>query len=86
MPIAIAVGRRVVLLVSTAILVISAVLCATAKSYEWHLAARMVLGLAAGQSESVVPMIVQVRLPFTEAGAFTDRQRKSTFFMSDQRR
>ena len=67
MPIAIAVGRRIVLLVSTAILVISAILCATAKSYEWHLAARMILGLAAGQSESVVPMIVQVRILSVEA-------------------
>jgi predicted MFS family arabinose efflux permease len=60
MPVAIAVGRRMVLLVSTIILVVSAILCAFAKTYEWHLAARMVLGLAAGQSESIVPMITQV--------------------------
>lgn len=59
MPVAVAVGRRIVMLVSTVVLVISAVLCATAKTYEWHLAARMVLGLAAGQSESVVPLVVQ---------------------------
>jgi hypothetical protein len=59
MPLAIAVGRRSVMLGSTAILVVAAILCATAKSFEWHLAARMVLGLAAGQSEAVVPMIVQ---------------------------
>ncbi|KAJ9610631.1 hypothetical protein H2200_005408 [Cladophialophora chaetospira] len=59
MPIAVAVGRRVVMLASTALLIMSAILCATAKSYEWHLAARMVLGLAAGQSESIVPLIVQ---------------------------
>lgn len=59
MPIAIAVGRRSVMLGATALLIMSAILCATAKSYEWHLASRMVLGLAAGQSESIVPMIVQ---------------------------
>jgi hypothetical protein len=59
MPLAIAVGRRSVMLGATAILIVSAILCATAKNYEWHLASRMVLGLAAGQSESVVPMIIQ---------------------------
>jgi len=60
MPIAMGVGRRVVLLGSTLILVLSAALCAVAKDYEAHLAARMVLGLAAGQSEALVPMITQV--------------------------
>ncbi|RHZ52900.1 uncharacterized protein CDV56_101396 [Aspergillus thermomutatus] len=59
MPIAIGVGRRIVLLVSTMILVIGAVLCALEKNYEWHLASRMVVGLAAGQSEALVPMITQ---------------------------
>lgn len=59
MPLATAVGRRSVMLASTCILVISAVLCATAKNYEWHLASRMVLGLAAGQSEALVPLIIQ---------------------------
>lgn len=59
MPLAFAVGRRPVMLGSTIVLVFSAILCAFAKNYEWHLAARMILGLAAGQSESVVPLIVQ---------------------------
>jgi MFS family permease len=59
MPLAIGVGRRVVFLGSTAVLVIGAALCAAAKSYEWLLACRMVIGLAAGQSESVVPMVSQ---------------------------
>jgi len=49
MPIAIAVGRRIVLLGSTLILVISAILCANAKTYEWHLGARMLMGIAAGE-------------------------------------
>jgi predicted MFS family arabinose efflux permease len=62
MPVAIAVGRRIVLLVFTLILILAAVLCAKAENYEWHLGARMVLGLCAGQSEALVPMITQVHL------------------------
>lgn len=60
MPIAIAVGRRIVLLTFTLILILAAVLCVKAETYEWHLGARMVLGLCAGQSEALVPMITQV--------------------------
>lgn len=60
MPLAIAVGRRVVLLVCTLILVMGTVLCITAESYEWHLGARMLIGFSAGQSEALVPMITQV--------------------------
>lgn len=63
MPIAIGVGRRVVMLGATIVLVVGAILCALAKNYEWHLAARMVVGLAAGQSEALVPMITQVFTP-----------------------
>lgn len=63
MPFAIGIGRRVVFLASTAILVVTAILCAFAKSYEWHLAARMAMGLAAGQSEALVPLMTQVRYP-----------------------
>ncbi|KAF4974423.1 hypothetical protein FZEAL_8666 [Fusarium zealandicum] len=59
MPLGIAVGRRIVLLVATIIMIASAGLCAGAQSYEWHLAGRCVLGLAAGQSEALVPMITQ---------------------------
>ncbi|KAJ5348266.1 uncharacterized protein N7506_001519 [Penicillium brevicompactum] len=59
MPLAIAVGRRVVLLVCTLILVLGTVLCITAESYEWHLGARMLIGFSAGQSEALVPMITQ---------------------------
>lgn len=60
-PIAIAVGRRVVVLLSTFFLALSATLCALAPTHEAHLAARMLLGFAAGQAESIVPMIIQVR-------------------------
>ncbi|KAJ6079959.1 hypothetical protein N7467_009712 [Penicillium canescens] len=38
---------------------VGAVLCATATSYNWHLGARMVIGISAGQSEALVPMITQ---------------------------
>ncbi|KAI4592370.1 hypothetical protein KJ359_011310 [Pestalotiopsis sp. 9143b] len=59
MPIAYAVGRRIVFLFSTIIVIVGAVLCAKAQNYEWHLSARMLLGLAAGQSEALVPLITQ---------------------------
>jgi predicted MFS family arabinose efflux permease len=60
MPIGIAVGRRIVLLAATVIMILSAGLCAGATTYEWHLAGRIILGLSAGQSEALVPMITQV--------------------------
>lgn len=62
MPLAIGIGRRIVLLCSTIVLVLGAILCATEKTYEWHLWSRCVVGLAAGQSEALVPMITQVPL------------------------
>lgn len=63
-PIAISVGRRIVFLGSTVLLVVSSIICAYAKSYDWHLSARCVLALAAGQSEALVPMMTQVPFPF----------------------
>ena len=63
MPIAVAVGRRSVFLGATAIMCIAIGLCAAAGTqadhYNWHLGARLLLGLAAGQSEALVPMITQ---------------------------
>ena len=56
-PLAIGVGRWIVLLGFTLVLILGAALCAVAKTYEWHLAARMILRLCAGQSEAQVPMI-----------------------------
>jgi hypothetical protein len=41
-------------------MILSAGLCAGATTYEWHLAGRIILGLSAGQSEALVPMITQV--------------------------
>lgn len=60
MPLAIAVGRRIVLLVATVVMVVGAILCAFATNFDWHLGARMLIGLAAGQSEALIPMITQV--------------------------
>ena len=60
MPLALALGRRPVFVVSCAIQVISLILCATNESYEWHFAARCILGLAAGQSEALCPLMISV--------------------------
>jgi MFS family permease len=60
MPIALAVGRRPVFLVSCVVQVIALILCATNNGYAWHFAARCVLGLAAGQSEALCPLIISV--------------------------
>lgn len=59
MPLALAVGRRPVYLGSCIVMLVASVLCVTQKSYPWHLGARMVLGLAAGQSEALCPLMVQ---------------------------
>lgn len=59
MPLALAVGRRPVYLGSLLLLGVSAVWAAAAKNYNMHLGARMILGFAAGQSEALVPMMIQ---------------------------
>jgi predicted MFS family arabinose efflux permease len=85
MPIAYAVGRRIVFLFSTVIVIVGAILCAKAQNYEWHLGARMLLGLAAGQSEALVPMITQVRRSWaisSHAATLTSWKRKYSFFTS----
>ncbi len=60
MPIALAVGRRPVFLVSCVVQIVALVLCATNNGYAWHFAARCILGLAAGQSEALCPLIISV--------------------------
>ncbi|KXH42374.1 major facilitator superfamily transporter [Colletotrichum salicis] len=59
MPLALAVGRRPVFLGSCALAVIGSILCGVQRSYTSHLVARMVFGLAAGQSEALCPLMVQ---------------------------
>jgi predicted MFS family arabinose efflux permease len=83
-PLALAVGRRPVYLGSLVVLIVGALLAAYAKDYNWHLGARMVLGLAAGQSEALVPMMIQVN----KASALlyfllTIKNRRSTSCMSE---
>lgn len=68
MPLALAVGRRPVFLASTLIVVLSGALCAVQRSYTWHLAARCILGLAAGQSEALCPLMVQETFFLHERG------------------
>ena len=60
MPLALAVGRRAVYLGSLVVLILGGLLAAYSQSYNWHLAARMILGLSAGNSEALVPMMIQV--------------------------
>lgn len=60
MPLALAVGRRPVFLFSILLQVVALILCATNNGYNWHLGARALLGLAAGQSEALCPLMVQV--------------------------
>jgi predicted MFS family arabinose efflux permease len=62
MPLALAIGRRPVYLLSLLILMASSVWAANAKDYHEHLGARMLLGFAAGQSEALIPMMIQVRI------------------------
>lgn len=63
MPLALAIGRRPVYLGALLLLIGSALLAAYSKNYGWHLGARMLLGFAAGQSEALVPMMIQVSKP-----------------------
>ncbi|KAK1984883.1 major facilitator superfamily transporter [Colletotrichum cereale] len=59
MPLALAIGRRPVFLGSCALAVLGSILCGVQKGYTSHLVARMILGLAAGQSEALCPLMVQ---------------------------
>jgi MFS family permease len=62
MPLATAVGRRPVFLASALILTVGSIWCAASQSLESHIAGRDILSLAAGQSEALCPMIIQVFL------------------------
>ncbi|TQN63828.1 hypothetical protein CSHISOI_11463, partial [Colletotrichum shisoi] len=60
MPIAMAVGRRPVMLASTVLLFMSAVLCATNRNY-WQLEGRMVASFAAAQCQALALLVIQVK-------------------------
>lgn len=58
-PIALAVGRRPIYMFSAGLLIVGALLAALNTGYSFHLGARLVLGLAAGQSEALVPLMIK---------------------------
>jgi hypothetical protein len=59
MPLALSIGRRPVFLASVLLLAISGMWCALSTSLGSHIAGRNILAMAAGQSEALVPMMVQ---------------------------
>ncbi|OHF02438.1 hypothetical protein CORC01_02133 [Colletotrichum orchidophilum] len=59
MPIAVAIGRRPVILASNVLLFLAAVLCATNRNYYWHLGGRMVASFAAAQCQALALLIMQ---------------------------
>lgn len=59
MPLALAIGRRPVFLLSCLVIGLAGGLCAGQQSFEWHLGSRCIMGLAAGQSEALCPLMVQ---------------------------
>lgn len=59
MPLAMAIGRRPVFLMATLLLTATGIWCACSNSLGSHIAGRDVLSLAAGQSEALIPMMVQ---------------------------
>lgn len=59
MPLALTIGRRPVFLFSVALLAGSSLWCALSTSLDSHIAGRNFLSMAAGQSEALVPLMVQ---------------------------
>lgn len=64
MPLAMAIGRRPVFLASALVLLCGSIWCAASTSLGSHIAGRNILSLAAGQSEALCPMIIQVCICF----------------------
>ncbi|GME50715.1 Major facilitator superfamily [Neofusicoccum parvum] len=58
MPLAVAVGRRPILLLSTSLLFVGTVLCATNQSFAWHLGARCLVAFAGAQCQALVLLII----------------------------
>ncbi|RAK88020.1 MFS general substrate transporter [Aspergillus costaricaensis CBS 115574] len=58
MPLALALGRRPVFVFSILLLVVTSIWCAFSKSLDSHIAGRDIMGIAAGQSEALAPMII----------------------------
>ncbi|PQE06758.1 major facilitator superfamily transporter protein [Rutstroemia sp. NJR-2017a BBW] len=83
MPLALAVGRRPVFLVSCIVQVVSLVCCATNTGYTGHFTARCILGLAAGQS-SYLPLLFDAYFVSKEIFFLHERARYQQFFSSIQ--
>ena len=58
LPLSLAVGRRPVFLISTAVLLAAIIGSAVQDSYTGHLTSRVIQGLATGASESLLPLIL----------------------------
>ncbi|KAL3445279.1 MFS general substrate transporter [Aspergillus insuetus] len=58
MPLALTLGRRPVFLFSILLLTVTSIWCAFSQSLNSHIIGRDIMGLAAGQSEALAPMIV----------------------------
>jgi MFS family permease len=58
-PITLAVGRRPVFLGSCALLFVCSIIASQNTNYTYHLAVRVVMGFAAGQSEALVPLMIK---------------------------
>lgn len=91
MPLAMAIGRRPIFLASALLLVIGSIWCATSTSLGSHIAGRDLMSLAAGQSEALCPLIIQVRTMLARGalkygGTFTNYVRNSTFSMREGER
>ena len=59
MPVAMAVGRRPVFLLSMVILIAGGLWCSLSTSLNSHIAGRAIMSVAAGQSEALAPLMVQ---------------------------
>lgn len=75
MPLALAMGRRPVFIVSLIILVLAGLWCTISTSLASHIAGRNIMSLAAGQSEALAPMMIQ------EIFFLHQRSRKLSWFV-----
>jgi len=67
-PVALAVGRRPVYLMSTIVLAFGCLWCAKSTSLASHIAGRDVMSIAAGQAEALSPLIIQELFYLHERG------------------
>lgn len=78
LPLALAFGRRPIFLASTAILFVALIGAALQNSYDAHLGIRVLLGLATGATESVLPLML------TEVTFLADRGKIMSLYWGSQ--